>query len=78
MTDWRDRARCRSEDPELFFPVGQGAEAAEQERAAMAVCRPCPVRLECLAWALTVHEAGVWGGTSEAERRRIRRERRTA
>ena len=79
--DWRDQALCRHEDPELFFPVGTGPEAQEQTREAQAVCRRCPVREPCLAWALeTGQTSGVWGGCSERElgllRRRTLRQRR--
>ena len=71
---WRDRARCRAEDPELFFPVGSSGPALAQLEDAKAVCRRCPVAVECLAWALaTGQTAGVWGGLSEDERRELRR-----
>ena len=43
---------------------------------AKAICRVCPVRLKCLEWAIEHHEFGIWGGTSERERRAIRKERR--
>jgi len=77
-TRWRDRAACRDSDPNLFFPVGSTGAALEEVAAAKALCRTCPVRAECLAFALeTNQEAGVWGGTSEEERRELRRSRRT-
>jgi WhiB family redox-sensing transcriptional regulator len=76
--DWRHRARCRDLDPELFFPVGVGGPAEAQIQAAKAVCALCPVQPDCLNYALTFAEAGVWGGLSEVERQRIRRGRRTA
>ena len=77
--DWRDRGRCRrGVDPELFFPVGQGAQARAQEAQAVAFCQPCPVRIKCATWAVEVGEAGVWGGLTEGQRRRIRQQRRTA
>lgn len=78
--DWRHRAACRDEDSELFFPLGKGATAEAQERKAKAVCARCPVRDDCLNWALeTGQDGGVWGGTSEDERRALRRRsRRTA
>jgi WhiB family transcriptional regulator, redox-sensing transcriptional regulator len=71
--DWRHQARCRDVDPELFFPVGTTGPAGDQIAEAKAVCRPCPVRGACLAWALdTGQDAGVWGGLSEDERRALR------
>jgi WhiB family redox-sensing transcriptional regulator len=76
---WIERAGCLGQDPELFFPVGSGPEALEQETAAKRVCRPCAVRAECLEWALTTcQDAGIWGGLGEEERRDIRRARRRA
>lgn len=74
--DWRVRAACRDSAPDLFFPIGATGLALEQIEAAKAVCARCPVRTECLEFALeTNQEAGVWGGTSEEERRHLRRER---
>lgn len=75
--EWVQRARCKDEDPELFFPIGTTGPAAEQIERARAVCQGCPVRGECLEWALaTGQDAGVWGATSEDERRAMRRARR--
>ena len=71
--DWRHRALCRYEDPELFFPVGTGGPALLQLSEARSVCRRCPVVSECLAFALAHDEVGVWGGMSEDERRELRR-----
>ena len=72
--DWRHRAKCRIEDPELFFPVGTSGPAMLQIAKAKAVCQRCPVRTECLNWALASgQDAGVWGGTSEDERRALKR-----
>lgn len=74
MSDWRKRAVCRSEDPELFFPVGTSGPAVLQVEQAKAVCRRCSVSDDCLKWALdTGQDAGVWGGMSEEERRAIQR-----
>lgn len=71
--DWRARAACREEDPELFFPVGQGPDATAQTGQAKEVCRRCPVMDQCLQWALeTRQDAGVWGGASEQERKGMR------
>ena len=75
--EWVHRAKCRDVDPELFFPVGTTGPAAAQIEDAKAVCDDCVVRDQCLEWALvTGQDAGVWGGTSEEERRSIRRARR--
>ena len=75
--DWVHRARCKDEDPELFFPIGTTGPAAAQIDAAKAICTKCEVRAHCLEWALaTGQDAGVWGGMSEEERRALRRARR--
>jgi WhiB family redox-sensing transcriptional regulator len=72
--DWRHHALCRDEDPELFFPIGTAGPAAVQVEEAKVVCRRCPVVTDCLSWAVeTGQDAGVWGGTSEDERRALAR-----
>ncbi|MBB6080997.1 WhiB family transcriptional regulator [Streptomyces paradoxus] len=72
--DWRHNAVCREEDPELFFPIGNTGPALLQIEEAKAVCRRCPVMERCLHWAMeSGQEQGVWGGTDEDERRRMRR-----
>lgn len=72
--DWRVKAECRRENPELFFPVGKDGPAQRQADEAKAVCRRCPVQESCLEYALTAGEdAGVWGGKDEGERRALRR-----
>ena len=75
MTDWRHRAACREvDDKNLFFPVGNTGPALLQIEDAKAVCRRCDSVDACLAWALeSGQDAGVWGMTSEDERRAIRR-----
>jgi len=76
LMDWRSRAACLDEDPELFFPIGTTGPALEQVEAAKQVCRGCEVIDHCLEWALeTNQDAGVWGGLSEDERRTLRRSR---
>ncbi|KAB7756469.1 transcription factor WhiB [Mycolicibacterium phlei DSM 43072] len=72
--DWRHKAVCRDEDPELFFPVGTSGPALAQIADAKLVCNRCPVTTECLTWALeSGQDAGVWGGMSEDERRALKR-----
>jgi WhiB family transcriptional regulator, redox-sensing transcriptional regulator len=71
---WQERANCLGVDPDLFFP-----ERGASTREAKSVCRGCEVRLECLEYALGHGEKfGIWGGLSERERRRVRRERAIA
>lgn len=66
---WVRFAACRDADPDTFFPSSD-AEAAE----ALRICRGCPVQEECLDWALEFRIGyGVWGGTTERDRRRLRR-----
>jgi WhiB family redox-sensing transcriptional regulator len=72
--DWRHRALCRDEDPELFFPIGTTGPALVQIEQAKAVCRRCPAVQACLEWALSSgQDSGVWGGLSEDERRALKR-----
>jgi WhiB family redox-sensing transcriptional regulator len=72
--DWRHHALCRDEDPELFFPIGTTGPAATQVEQAKVVCQRCPAVEPCLTWAVeTGQDAGVWGGTSEDERRALKR-----
>ncbi|CAM5624818.1 WhiB family transcriptional regulator [Streptomyces pilosus] len=74
MDNWRSSAACRTEDPDLFFPIGTSGPALMQTEQAKAVCRRCRVQEQCLEWALeTGQSIGVWGGTSETERRALKR-----
>lgn len=69
--EWQGKARCAEADPEIFFPERGGSS-----KAARAVCGGCDVRAQCLEYALNNKEQfGIWGGTSERERRRLRKER---
>jgi WhiB family redox-sensing transcriptional regulator len=71
--EWVHLARCKDEDPELFFPVGTTGPSALQVELAKAVCALCEVRNQCLEWALaTSQDSGVWGGLGEEERRALR------
>lgn len=76
---WVERGACQHSDPDLFFPVAARGPALRQLAKAKQVCQRCPVRVQCLEYALQNGESfGVWGGTSEEERRLIRRRRRVA
>ena len=67
---WQDRALCAQTDPEAFFPEKGGST-----REAKKVCRSSEVRAECLEYALEHDERfGIWGGLSERERRRLKRQ----
>lgn len=69
-TSWMAEAECKGMTS-LFF-----TERGEDTANAKAVCMGCEVRIECLDYALAIGEkVGVWGGTSERERRTIRRQR---
>jgi len=73
---WRMTANCRDTDPELCFPIGNTSEALRMLVWARAVCADCNVRNECLKFAMaTNQDCGVGGGTSEEERRNLRRPR---
>jgi WhiB family transcriptional regulator, redox-sensing transcriptional regulator len=69
--EWQLRAACRPEPIERFY-----ANDPEDVRSALEICRGCPVRVECLEAAVARGEwFGVWGGTTERERRRLIRAR---
>lgn len=70
--DWRADALCaRSENPEIFFAPG-----ALEHKIAKSICRLCPVRRQCLIYAMEAQvDYGVWGGLTERERRGFRRKR---
>jgi WhiB family redox-sensing transcriptional regulator len=67
---WTNRAACRAADPDLFFPLIWDG----RHQPAVRICSGCVVRPRCLEWALESGEPdGVWGGTTPAERQRLRR-----
>lgn len=68
--EWQEQALCAQTDPEAFFP-DKGGSTREAKR----ICQACPVRDECLEYALANDERfGIWGGLSERERRRIQQQ----
>jgi WhiB family redox-sensing transcriptional regulator len=71
--DWRIRAACRGPRSEVFYPPATGERRDEKllrEHMAKAICGGCAVRGQCLKFAVERGEAhGIWGGTSESERR---------
>lgn len=67
--DWRAGGLCAESDPDLWFAVG-----AMEHKAAKSICRKCPVRAECLSYAMDAPiDHGIWGGLTERERRKARR-----
>lgn len=68
--EWQDQALCAQTDPEAFFPEKGGST-----REAKRICQACAVRDDCLEYALEHDERfGIWGGLSDRERRRLKRE----
>jgi WhiB family redox-sensing transcriptional regulator len=71
VPEWMDDAACHDVHPDLFFP-----ERGDSTREAKETCASCPVRVECLEYALDLGIThGIWGGKSERERRSLRRGR---
>jgi WhiB family redox-sensing transcriptional regulator len=69
---WQDEALCAQVDPEIFFPEKGGSTKNAKE-----VCASCPVRFECLEYALNEDlDTGVYGGLSSNERRPLHRAHR--
>lgn len=73
MAGWTERAACRRQDPEMFFPISEGPAFQLEIEEAKAVCAGCPVSVDCYEWAFTQGEPdGIWGGTTPEERRALR------
>ncbi|MGC8465349.1 MAG: WhiB family transcriptional regulator [Acidimicrobiales bacterium] len=77
---WREDAACKGTHGYLFYPARPleretRPEKRQRELQAKRVCARCSVRAECLAWAISHEEmSGVWGGTTELERRTLLRQ----
>ncbi len=71
---WMGRSACNPANQHLFFPTESGAN-----HNGRAICTSCPVAGKCLEYALAMptNPQGMWGGTSEKERRAIRKTRLT-
>ena len=75
---WQDSAECRGENLALFFgPDGERQPERElREEIAKEICGWCPVRAQCLDYAVSRPEKyGVYGGLNEEERAAERRRR---
>jgi len=69
--DWELDAACTESDPELFFPKPKSGHAAQAKR----ICRECPVIRDCGLWAIyTGQDGGIWGGMTENQRARKKRQ----
>jgi len=74
---------CAETDPDAFFSKDYfddederpGTVSYENERTTKAICAECPLKLDCLTYAIETGQHGIWGGTTENERRAIRRGR---
>lgn len=71
--DWQDSALCSKHDPELWFPetynLGQGWLAKK-------ICSECPVKIQCLEYAMTNRIVfGIWGGLTPQDRHRMHRQK---
>ena len=74
--NWRAASACLNTEPDVFFPVAVGSAASEQISRALRICQGCPVRQQCLDFAMRSGEKdGIWGGTTPEERIRARRAR---
>jgi WhiB family transcriptional regulator, redox-sensing transcriptional regulator len=72
VADWRAGAACSGFQHVLFFPVGDTEQSKIDQ--AKAICSTCTVNEDCLEYALETNQrAGIWGGTTETERKSLRR-----
>jgi WhiB family transcriptional regulator, redox-sensing transcriptional regulator len=65
---WMAEGICAQADPDAWFPEKGGSTVSAKR-----ICMGCPVRDECLQYALDHNERhGVWGATSERERQKLK------
>jgi len=75
-SNWRAESACLNTDPDVFFPVAVGTAAGKLVTRALRICDGCPVKQQCLDYAMRSGEKdGIWGGTTPEERIRARRAR---
>lgn len=75
--EWVGRGACKGLDPNMFTPE-RGETGSIIDDIKLAACGRCAVKAECLKFALEVlpgNPKGIWGGTSENERRKMRSNR---
>lgn len=74
LPPWWAEAACAEAEHDLFFPAGDTGDAIRQIEEAKKHCAACPVREECLDFALETNQVyGIWGGVTEQERKTLRR-----
>jgi WhiB family redox-sensing transcriptional regulator len=75
LDTWQAKASCRGPQAEAFFPPSRAErkeEKLQREERAKAICSTCPVRPDCLEYAIRIHEPhGIWGGLNEVERKQL-------
>lgn len=76
--NWRDRAACRNVPTRVFIPADEEDEPYYPSSEQLKFCNTCPVKVECLQYALDHHEVGTWGGTTTYQRTQLGRERNRA
>ena len=64
---------CASMDPELFFPEGSSSAVVKAKKMLAPVCGSCKFQSDCLDYALHTDVQGIWAGTTDSERRALRR-----
>lgn len=69
LPNWM-RGACRDADPEVFFLDDKATEVPE---IAARYCRICEIQPECLEWAMRYENFGVWGNTTEVQRKKLKR-----
>lgn len=76
MPDWMDDAACADQSSTKFFTRDEPRARESDLKEGLAICRTCPVRSECLDFALEMNcKHGLWGGYTSRERQRMRRQR---
>ena len=72
VAEWLDRASCKETDTRVFFIYREDKDQRQRREAAYGICRACPVQMDCLDYAIVNNEVGIWGGTTDQERRRLK------
>lgn len=74
-TEWQGRAACKGPQSSIFFPPSSFERKDDKDRRegnAKGICASCPVRQDCLNYAMEIREPhGIWGGLTEGERRAL-------